>query len=162
MIRTTVIALAFMMLMLAPTAAMSQESLQAIDGSSALLGVRGVSVPPIKRTETRTLIDLGTIDTDGYERITLNLAGQMLGVDESGGEVGVILIPDIAPFDQAFTGMGLLPASLEITVVANSRPSQYFMAKQQRFDVGFPKYRALAYNASRSPVTISFFVYRTN
>lgn len=161
MLRSSIVAFAFALTMLVPPAASGQGTIQQIDGSSELFGVKGVSVPPIKRTEIRSLVDLGTIDTDGYERIVVNLAGQLLGSDETGGTVGVILIPDIAPFDQAFSGMGLLPASLEITVPVTTKTSAYFMATQQKFDVGFPRYRALAYNNSRSPVTISFFVYRT-
>lgn len=161
MIRSSIVAFLVVMTTLIPSTASGQQSIQPIDGSTGLFGVKGVSVPPIKRTEIRTLVDLGTIDTDGHERIILNLAGQMLGEDGTGAPVGVILIPDIAPFDQAFSGLGLLPASLEITVAVNSRSAAYFMAQQQKFDIGFPRYRALAYNNSNSPVTISFFAYRT-
>ena len=144
-----------------PSAVFGQQGIQPIDGSSTFVGVRGVAVPPAKRSEVRALVDLGTIDADGYERLVLNLAGQMQSSDVAGGTIGVILIPDVAPFDQAFNGMGLLPASLEITVDVNSRTSAYFMASQQKFDVGFPRYRALAYNNTRSQVTISFFTYRS-
>ncbi|MBK6316161.1 MAG: hypothetical protein IPF53_18180 [Blastocatellia bacterium] len=161
MLRVSIVAFVVALSALVPSAASAQGTIQQIEGSTSLFGVKGVSVPPIKRSEIRSLVDLGTIDTDGHEKIILNLAGQMLGVDENGGTVGVVLIPDIAPFDQAFTGFGLLPASLEITVAVNSRESPYFMASQQKFDIGFPRYRALAYNTSRSPVTISFFAYRT-
>mgnify|MGYP000863053418 FL=1 len=161
MLRTSIVALVFVLTAFAPQAASGQATIQQIEGSTSLFGVKGVSVPPIKRSEIRSLVDLGTIDTDGHEKIILNLAGQMLGADEVGGTIGVILIPDVAPFDQAFSGFGLLPASLEITVPVNSRESPYFMAQQQKFDIGFPRYRALAYNSSRSPVTISFFAYRT-
>lgn len=161
MLRVSIVAFVIALTALVPSAAGAQGTIQQIEGSTALYGVKGVSVPPIKRTEIRSLVDLGTIDTDGHEKVILNLAGQMLGVDENGGTVGVILIPDVAPFDQAFSGFGLLPASLEITVAVNSRESPYFMAQQQKFDIGFPRYRALAYNSTRSPVTISFFAYRT-
>ena len=161
MLRVSIVAFVVALSALVPSAASAQGTIQQIEGSTSLFGVKGVSVPPIKRSEIRSLVDLGTIDTDGHEKIILNLAGQMLGVDENGGTVGVVLIPDIAPFDQAFTGFGLLPASLEITVAVNSRESPYFMASQQKFDIGFPRYRALAYNTTRSPVTISFFAYRT-
>ncbi len=161
MLRVSIVAFVVALSALVPSPASAQGTIQQIEGSTSLFGVKGVSVPPIKRSEIRSLVDLGTIDTDGHEKIILNLAGQMLGVDENGGTVGVVLIPDIAPFDQAFTGFGLLPASLEITVAVNSRESPYFMASQQKFDIGFPRYRALAYNTTRSPVTISFFAYRT-
>lgn len=159
--RTILVAFVLALTSLMPPSASGQQSIQPIEGTTALFGVKGVSVPPIKRTEIRSLVDLGTIDTDGHERVVLNLAGQMLAEDATGATVGVILIPDIAPFDQAFSGMGLLPASLEITVPVNSRTAAYFMAQQQKFDIGFPRYRALAYNNSNSPVTISFFAYRT-
>jgi hypothetical protein len=161
MIRCSIVAFVFALTSLVPSVASGQGTIQQIEGSTSLFGVKGVSVPPIKRSEIRSLIDLGTIDTDGHEKVILNLAGQMLGVDENGGTIGVILIPDIAPFDQAFSGFGLLPASLEITVAVNSRETSYFMASQQKFDIGFPRYRALAYNTTRSPVNISFFAYRT-
>jgi hypothetical protein len=137
-----------------------QTSMAPVEGSASLIGARGVAVPVVRRSETRSLIDLGTVDTEGYERIVVNLAGSITGADEVGGTVGVILIPDVPPFNDAFNNLGLLPASLEITVQVDSRRSQYFMATQQKFDVGFPRYRALAYNMSRSPVSISFFVYR--
>jgi hypothetical protein len=144
-----------------PSPAPAQSAIGQIDGSADLVGVRGIAVPPVKRSETSSLVDLGTIDTDGYERIVLNLAGQMQAVDEAGGPVGVVLIPDTPPFDRAFTGMGLLPASLEITLTVSSETGAYFLAPQQKFDVGFPRYRALAYNNTRSPMTISFFAYRS-
>jgi hypothetical protein len=147
------------------TASMStaygQQEIEQIDGSSALVGARGVAVPPVKRSEVRALVDLGTVETDGYERIVMNLAGQMLSVDEAGGTVGVILIPDVEPFGQAFSGYGLLPASIEITVNVNSRTAPYFMASQEKVDVAFPRYRAFAYNNTRSAVSISFFAYRS-
>ncbi len=161
MLRRSIVTFVFAFTLLVPSLASGQGTIQQIEGSTSLFGVKGVSVPPIKRSEIRSLVDLGTIDTDGHEKIILNLAGQMLGEDATGATVGVILIPDIAPFDQAFSGMGLLPASLEITVPVNSRTAAYFMAQQQKFDVGFPRYRALAYNNSNSPLTISFFAYRT-
>jgi len=159
--RLVVAAVATMVFAVSPAASRGQSSLEPIDGATSLLGVRGVPVPPVKRTETSSLVDLGTVETDGYEHIVINLAGQMLSTDDAGGTVGVVLIPDISPFDKAFTGFGLLPASLETSLSVSSRTNAYFMAPQQKFDVGFPRYRALAYNNTRSPLNISFFVYRT-
>jgi hypothetical protein len=140
----------------------TQATLEQIDGSTALVGIRGVSVATCSRTDVRSLVDAGAFDADGYTGLVLNLAGQMKGADEAGGDVGAILIPDVAPFDRAYANMGLLPASLEIAVHVSSRTSPYFMAKQQRADVGFPRYRVLLFNETASPVGVSFFAYRTH
>jgi hypothetical protein len=140
----------------------AQAGMEPIDGSTSLIGVRGISVSTCHRTDVRSLVDAGTFDADGYCGLVLNLAGQMKGADDAGGDVGAILIPDVAPFDQAHANMGLLPASIEISVHVSSRSSPYFMAKQQRADVGFPRYRVLLYNETNSPLGVSFFVYRTH
>jgi hypothetical protein len=136
--------------------------MEGIDGSAALVGVRGISVATCSRADVRSLVDAGVFDADGYTSLVMNLAGQLKGVDESGGEVGAMLIPDVPPFDRAYANMGLLPASLDITVHVSSRSSPYFMAKQVRADVGFPRYRVLLFNETNSPLGVSFFVYRSH
>jgi hypothetical protein len=138
----------------------AQAGIEQIDGSPSLVGLRGASVPVCSRSDARSLVDAGVFDTDGYTALVMNLAGQMKGADATGGDVGAMLIPDVSPFDRAYANMGLLPASLEISVHASSRASPYFMAKQQRADVGFPRYRVLLFNETNSPVGVSFFVYR--
>jgi hypothetical protein len=145
-----------------PPRALAQSAVGQIDGSTALVGIRGVTVAPGRREDTTTLTDAGTIDAEGYETIVLNLAGQFLGGDDTGGDVGVMLIPDIAPFDKAFSVANLLPTPLELSVTVSSRNSPYFMAAQKKFDVGFPRYRVLLYNTTKSPVSASFFAYRAH
>jgi hypothetical protein len=142
--------------------AIQGSTMEAIDGSSALVGVRGLAIGTVMRADVRSLVDAGVVDCDGYEGIVMNLAGQMKGADDAGGAVGAMLIPDVAPFDRAYANMGLLPEGLEISVRISSRTSPYFMAKQQRADVGFPRYRVLLYNETASPLGVSFFVYRTH
>jgi hypothetical protein len=142
--------------------AAQSSTMEQIDGSPSLVGVRGVSVSTASRADARSLVDAGTFDAEGYASLVLNLAGQLKGSDATGGEVGAMLIPDVAPFDRAYANMGLLPESIVISVRVSTQTTPYFMAKQKRADVGFPRYRVLLFNETQSPTGMSFFVYRSH
>jgi hypothetical protein len=128
--------------------------------SELLVEKRGIVVNPVNRSQIEMLIDAGTIDTEGYSTLVLNMAGMPSAPTQKPGVVGVILIPDIAPFDEAFRKWGILPAIIELT--ADIKPGENnFIAKQKRFDVGFPRYRLLFYNTTDSTMTVAFFAYRS-
>lgn len=126
--------------------------------ATSLVRFGRIVVPPVARTEIANLVVAGTIDTDGYKHVVLNLVGELKSASDA-GVLGVILIPDIAPFDRAFLDRGLLPVSMELT--ATSMPDGRFMARQQTFEVGFPRYRVLLFNTATSTATASVFAYRT-
>ena len=146
---------------LASSPAQAQSGqVESIDGSSAFLGVRGVVVAPVDRSQPATLVDGGTLDTDGYSRVSLNFAGRASAEPGfRGGAVGAILVPDVEPFITAFRTMGILPSAIEISASAD-RASGTFMAKQVSFDVGFPRYRVLFFNSTTQSATVHFFAYR--
>jgi hypothetical protein len=159
--RAIVAGLALLAAVAAPPPGLGQSGqMESIDGSSALVGVRNVSVPPVERSQTTSLVDAGTIDCDGYSRVAVNFAGRVSGDSEMRrGAIGVILVPDIDPYDKAFRSFGLLPAAVELTAQAEGAQST-FMAKQVTFDVGFPRYRVLFYNSTNWVATVHFFAYR--
>ena len=159
MLYRTAVALALVTALAAPPAR-AQSQIESIDGSAAFLGVRNVSVPPVDRSQTGSLVDAGTIDTDGYSTIVLNFAGRLAGeANLKSGAVGAILVPDVDPFDKAYRTFGLLPASIEIAAQADGAMAT-FMAKQVTFAVGFPRYRVLFYNSTNHAATVHFFAYR--
>ena len=84
----------------------------------------------------------------------------MEGAATTKGVIGAVLIPDISPYDYAFKTLGLLPAIMEVTTPLESG-QQYFMTKQARFDIGFPRYRVLFYNTTNTAVRLAIFGYRT-
>jgi len=131
-----------------------------ITGFASLVGFRGIVVTPVGREQTNLLIEGGTIETDGFTGLVINIAGQVEGAGTNKGVIGAVLIPDQSPYDYAFKTLGLLPAIMEITVPLESG-QQYFISKQARFDVGFPRYRVFFYNTSDITVRLSFFAYRT-
>ena len=129
--------------------------------TNSLFEKRGIVVNPIERSQIQSLVDAGTIDTEGYSDLVLNMAGMPSASVQKGGVVGAILIPDIPPFDEAFRKWGILPAIIELTAEIKTGEMN-FIAKQKRFDVGFPRYRLLFYNTTDSNMTIAFFAYRTH
>ena len=142
-------------------AAAGGQTLEKMEHSEALIGLRGLMIPPIERSETTNLIDAGVIETDGYSHMTLNLAAELKGHAGKKGVIGVILIPDAAPFGHVYRTLGLIPASVEYVVGASPDGGSYVMAEQRTFDVGFPRYRALLYNSTGTSATVAFFAYRT-
>src|SRR5207244_3829361 len=111
-----------------------------IKDSDALVGVRGVQVPPIPRGDVANMVDVGTVDAEGFTHVTLNLAGELKGAVGQRGEVVAVLIPDIPPFTTAHRTLGLLPSSFEVTAPLSAYGGFYFMAKQITMEVGFPRY----------------------
>ena len=142
-------------------AAAQSQMLEKMEQSDALIGLRGLMIPPIERSETTNLIDAGTIDTDGYTHLTLNLAAELKGHASKRGVIGVILIPDVQPFEKAYRILTWIPTSFDFVVGATPAGSSYLMAEQRTFDVGFPRYRVLLYNSTGTSATVAFFVYRT-
>ncbi len=140
-----------------PAAAQSMADIESKD----FAGVQGLVVPPIARTDASKLIDAGTLDVTNFAHVTLNLAGEVKGTAEGTGEIGAILIPDVPPFDAAFDQLGLVPASIEIAAQIPARGGAYFMAKQRKYELGFPRYRVLLYNTSGSTVTVALFAKKT-
>lgn len=129
--------------------------------ADALIEKRGIVVNPVDRSQIESLVDAGTIDTQGYSDLVLNMAGLPSVHPRQGGVIGAILIPDIPPFDEAFKKWGILPAIIEMTAEIKAGETS-FVAKQKRFDVGFPRYRLLLYNTTDSNMTVAFFAYRTH
>lgn len=137
------------------------QTIGSVSGSEAMVGVTGVLVPPVKRAEIANMVDAGTIDTEGFTHLTLNLAGELKGAAPQQGVVAAVLIPDVEPFVTAYRTLGLLPAALDLAAPVAAHASAYFMAKQETLEVGFPRYRVLLYNTSGTSATIAFFAYRT-
>src|SRR5262245_30350153 len=137
------------------------QTIGSVQESQAMVGVRGLSVPPVARTDVANMIDAGVIDTEGFTHVTLNLAGELKSTSAKDGAIVAVLIPVQPPFDFAFETLGLLPASLEIPASVTAHGGLYFMAKQATLEVGFPRYRVLLYNTSGAAANVALFAYRT-
>ena len=126
-----------------------------------LVGIKGIVVPPVEKIDVTKLVDAGTIDTDGFTYMVINFGGEMKEPPSRQGVVGALLVPDVAPFDMVLAFHNIVPVPLEIKAQVTNDTLPFFMAKQVRFDVGFPKYRVLFYNTTGSSATCALFAYRT-
>lgn len=133
----------------------------AAEGPGDYLGFRGIVVPPVGKTDVAGLVDGGAFDCDGYSYLVVNLAGEMKDRLQAPGLVGAYLIPDVLPYNKVFENLLLLPVPLEIAANVTEAQYPYFMAKQTRFEVGFPRYRLLLYNTTGTAATVVVSVYRS-
>jgi hypothetical protein len=122
--------------------------------------IDNVSVSGAERNEISKLTDAGVIATEGAGAIVVTVVGQLRGGAEKEGAVGVLLVPEVAPIDQAFRTRRALIAASEASAHVSKGDSSYFVSKPQRFDVGFPRYRILLYNSTGAFVTASVYVNR--
>jgi hypothetical protein len=123
--------------------------------------VKDILVPPVDPKETTRLIQAGTVTTDGFTAVVLGLNGQTRGKTLRAGAVGALLIPDEEPMTRAFEEEGLMQFPIEIAAPSVSGASLYFASAQQRFTLGFPRYRVLLYNTTDKTATVNLYAYLT-
>jgi hypothetical protein len=139
--------------------ALAPATVEAITDS--FVALRGAKVPGgIARADALQLVEVGVLETDGFSQVVLNFAGAVLEGAAEGGTAGVVLVPDIVPFDRAFRDFQMVPATIEISTPYKPTPA-FFMAKQITADVGFPRYRVMAYNTGSGTVQVGLYAYRT-
>lgn len=130
--------------------------------SGQLVGFQQILVPPVDKIDVTKLVDAGTIETDGFKDMVVNLGGEWKEAPSLKGVVGALLVPDMPPFDKVLSFHNVVPVPLEIKAPGTMDTFPFFMAKQVRFEVGFPRYRILLYNTTGATATVAIFIYRTN
>ena len=129
---------------------------------SELVTFAGVTVPPVKPTDTTRLVEAGTLVTDGFPSVVLSLHGQVKGSVQKEGAVGAILIPDQRAIIEAFDEQGLVHFSLSATATPVSSRTPHFASDQPKFTVAFQAYKVFLYNTTDKTVSVDLFAYLTN
>jgi hypothetical protein len=104
------------------------------------------NVTSAKRRSVSLFTEMGTLETEGYKEMTVNLFGSTKGSPDVEGEVGVLFIPDIPTVMHFMREERKFLGALEVTAKATERSWTIFSAPQKSFKVGFPRYRVYAYN----------------
>ena len=78
------------------------------------------------------------------------------------GDVGAILLPDEDAVLRAFNEDGKFQFTQEIQASAVSGLSPWFASGQEKFTIGFPRYRIFFYNTTDRTVGVNLYVYLTN
>lgn len=118
-------------------------------------------VAPVARDDTSQLLEIGTIDTDGFSDLVFSLGGEFKEVVPTSGTVGALLIPDIEVFQYLLRNEGQIVFPLEVKVEVGPATGAIFVSEQQRAKVAFPGYRIYMYNETTSGATVQLFIYRT-
>ena len=120
-----------------------------------------VQVAPVARSETPSLVEVGTVETDGFSELVFSLGGEFKEGLPSSGTIGAILIPDIDIFQYLLRNEGQFIFPLEVIFEVGRMKGAIFVSPAQTAKVAFPSYRVYMYNETTSGATVSLFVYRT-
>lgn len=129
---------------------------------ATMLRLRDILVSPVGPKETTRLVEAGTLSTDGFTSMVLGLNGQTRARATRPGAVGALLVPDEEAVIRAFEEEGLTQFRHEIAAPSVSGASLYFASGQERFTVGFPRYRVYLYNTTDKTATVNLYAYLTN
>jgi len=122
----------------------------------------GITVSPVRPTDTTRLINAGTLVTDGFEYVVLSLVGSTRGETLHSGSVGALLIPDEEPITRAFFEDGDVLLSLQIDAQPEAGPPAFFASHATRETVAFPRYQILLFNTTDKSVTVTVYAYLTS
>ena len=120
-----------------------------------------VQVAPVERSATPSLVEVGTVETDGFSELVFSLGGEFKEGVPSSGTIGAILIPDIDIFQYLLRNEGQFIFPLEVIFEVGKMNGAMFVSPAQTAKVAFPSYRVYMYNETTSGATVSLFVYRT-
>jgi hypothetical protein len=131
------------------------------DYSDWLVSFEDVVTPPVARSQVDQVIDAGVIETDGFSHVVLCIGGEMKSKPTRAGKIGVVLVPDIYPFDKVLELEGRYLFAIEATAEAGPDDNALFESEQIRAPVAFPRYRAYVYNGTDAAAGVWIYAYRT-
>jgi hypothetical protein len=114
----------------------------------------------VKRSDVTQLVEVGTIQTDGFSELVFSFGGEFKERIPQGGTIGAILLPDEELVDYLLRAEGQFVFPLEVTFSVNGLSTHLFVSKQQTAKIGFPAYRVYLYNETDAGANVSLFVYR--
>ncbi len=138
-----------------------QVSISGTIEHSDVMRVSDVVVPSAGRNETARWVEAGMVQTNGFTALVLSVHGQVRGNVAVPGFMGVLLIPDEEPIQQALTeGEILLPLETQAEVGAGT--TSYFSASSPHLAIAFPRYRIFLYNTTDQSAAANVCVYLMN
>ena len=120
-----------------------------------------IQVAPVERSNTVSLVEVGTVETDGFSELVFSLGGEFKEGVPSSGNIGAVLIPDIDMFQYLLRNEGQFIFPLEVVFEVGKMNGAIFVSPAQTAKVAFPSYRVYMYNETTSGATVSLFVYRS-
>lgn len=131
------------------------------DSPAALVASPTVSVRPAERDDVPRLTDAGLVPADGARVLVVNLFGELKGKSDGGGEIGVLLVPDLPFFQGAIRDRRQLFSSGEVVARVAPGDSGLFFAEQRQVVVGVPRYRLYLWDSTGAPAQATVTVWAT-
>jgi hypothetical protein len=119
----------------------------------------GFNVPPVQRDDVTQLVEIGTIDTDGFTELALSIGGEFRETVPTEGHIGALLIPDIPSHVFLLEKEGEFVFPLEVKVRIQGQ--RLFVSEPHTVRVAFPRYRVYLYNETRSTAAVKLYAYRS-
>jgi hypothetical protein len=117
--------------------------------------------PHVLRTDAQRLVDVGSVDTDGFTEMRISIAGEFKDTVPRKGAVGAILIPDVGPFTYLLEQEGKIVLATEVQVsIGDHQGDAIFYSSAVPAKVAFPAYRIYLYNETGSAANVNVYVYR--
>jgi hypothetical protein len=123
---------------------------------------KDLSVPPVEPTETGRLIDGGILQADGFTGLVLSLSAKAGGRALRSGSIGVRLVPDDDAITKAFEEDGQVLFPIELGAPLTQGAYRMTATAQERFTLGFPRYRVRLYNTTDKTVSVNLYAYLTH
>lgn len=105
------------------------------------------------------MVHAGTIETDGYTSILVNLQGEVRSDAFSPGTIGLLLIPDEKPILRTLRDAKRVQFPIECVVKTKSGDSVYFESEQLQQRISFSRYQLYFYNTSNKSVEANVYFY---
>jgi len=144
-------------------------SVQQIEGEVKVVGVvrqaelqrrLNLIVPSVARQDVTDLIEADGVTTDGFSELTVSLHGEARGTVGRDGSIGVVLIPDEPAVLEMLNDHGAFHFPIEVNVQLVRKGPAHFDV-QQRFDLGFTRYKVYLYNSTDRTADANVYLYLT-
>ncbi len=144
-------------------------AVQRIEGEVSIVGVvrqaelqrrLGLIIPSVAREDVTDLIEVAGVTTDGFSEVTVSLHGEARGNVEQEGWVGVVLVPDEPAVREMLNDRGAFHFPIEVKAKLDRKGPSHFDV-QQRFDLGFARYKVYLYNSTDRTVDANVYLYLT-
>jgi hypothetical protein len=122
----------------------------------------GVVVPTSRRNELGELISAGTVETDGFTKVTMSLQGEIKSGSFTPGTVGVLLIPDEEPIVRSLREAKRVQFPIEGVARLKTGDPTFFESEQTQQRIAFPRYRVYLYNTLNRSVEANVYLYLSN
>jgi hypothetical protein len=93
--------------------------------------------------------------------MVLCIGGAMKSQPTKAGKIGVVLVPDMYPFDEVLKTEGRYVFAIEATADVTPTDFVLFESEQIRAPVAFPRYRVYVYNSTDAAAGVWIYAYRT-